>query len=47
MNRKTEKALDTHAILHARFDKVSRDFGEVDQTFDKESRELQDALDNA
>ena len=44
---KTEKALETLAILYARFEKVSRDLGAVDQKFDKEFEYLQDALVNA
>ena len=41
-----EKALDTLAILYARFEKVSRDLGEVGRQFDKEFMELQDAWEN-
>ena len=44
-NRKTEKALDTVAILYGRFEQVSKDLGEVDHTIDKEFEELQDTLD--
>ena len=44
LNRKTEKALDTMAILCARFDKVSRVLGEIDQQFDKDLVDMQDAL---
>ena len=47
LDRKPETAPDTIAILYAGFEKVSRDVGEVDQMFDKEFEEMQDALKKA
>ena len=44
---KTEKAPDTLVILYERFEKVSRGLGEIDQKFDKEFADLQDALQKA
>ena len=40
----TEKALETLAILHGRFEKVSQRFGEICLEFDKWLLEMQDAL---
>ena len=40
MNRKTEQALDTFAILNARFEQVTKDLAEVDEQFHKEFDEL-------
>ena len=40
MNRKTEQALDTFAILNTKFEQVTEDLGEVVEQFDKEFGEL-------
>ena len=40
MNRKTEQALDTFAILNTKFEQVTDDLGEVVEQFDKEFGEM-------
>ena len=44
LNRQTETALDTLAILYQRFERVNSDLANVDKQFDKGCEEVQDAM---
>ena len=45
MNRKTERALETLALLYMRLEQFNSDFAKVDKEFDKEFSRMPDEMD--